>query len=266
MFGADGARLDRKGREEGSRQARTRKRPRGHFRGEPPEGFVELLRERQLLAGAQPAWAGGVAAVATPRTVGEGGIRGETAVPPVKRAKRATRCRRWQLRLTADRAHYTSASVHTAEEPVLRDRVLDGFELPLEHSALALHVSRRRPACPAVASTARDARHPCSEEGGPWGKHGFPREVERSEDDAEGGNRTHTARRPPDFESGASASSATSASNEDSPLRSAGGPRAGRGKRRDPRRRNRNESARFRRVTTHLRWPKRRLILPRLVQ
>jgi hypothetical protein len=33
--------------------------------------------------------------------------------------------------------------------------------------------------------------------------------------DAEGGNRTHTARRPPDFESGASASSATSAWSQD---------------------------------------------------
>src|SRR5947209_15351273 len=37
--------------------------------------------------------------------------------------------------------------------------------------------------------------------------------------DAEGGNRTHTARRPPDFESGASTSSATSASAIVAPAR-----------------------------------------------
>src|SRR5215471_16230882 len=42
-------------------------------------------------------------------------------------------------------------------------------------------------------------------------EHERPRLLSARLSDAEGGNRTHTARRPPDFESGASASSATSA-------------------------------------------------------
>ena len=101
--------------------------------------------------------------------------------------------------------------------PAARARELPPVVGPWPTSSLAIRFRRRashsltagRSQSTPKAGLARREAHPrlrrrCGEEGGPRGKHGFPRH-------AEGGTRTHTPFRAPDFESGASASSATSA-------------------------------------------------------